>query len=363
MNFPLFFRIALAALMLPLSLQFAVAASAPSSSAPAVRAPEVAAPPAPSAAPKPAAPTAPKPGDADYDPTQPAGAPAPAVVPTPPPRKVIGKPTSTRSFVWEVKSPTNTVYLLGTIHVGKRAFYPLPEPVEAALDSAAKLVVEADIDKPLAPAQMAPLIGYPPPDSLDKHIPKALFERLQAQLTRLKIPVEAVKPMKPFVVGGLLSLSEFSRLGYDMNLGVDAYLITRARDASKPVLELESTEAQMKLMSGMSADLQEAFLENAIATLESGNTADQVTGMVNAWQVGDTALMQEVVQSVNKGMRLSSALDEVLLHGRHEAMLKKIEGYLAGKESHFVAVGSLHLVGPRGLLQSLKARGYEINQK
>jgi uncharacterized protein YbaP (TraB family) len=44
-------------------------------------------------------------------------------------------------------------------------------------------------------------------------------------------------------------------------------------------------------------------------------------------------------------------------------MLKKIEGYLAGSESHFVAVGSLHLVGPRGLLQALKAKGYEITQQ
>jgi hypothetical protein len=345
--------IALLLLMVGTSL----AATAPTSNAPAVRAPEAAATPSPTSAP-----ANPKPAEADYDPTKPAAVlpPPPAVVPE---RKVFGKATTTRSFIWEVKSPTNTVYLFGTIHVGKRAFYPLPEPVEAALDSAAKLVVEADIAVPLPEEKMAALIAYTPPDNLEKNIPKLLNERLQAQLLRLKIPAGAVKPMKPFLVGGLLSISEFSRLGYDMNLGVDSYLITRAREAGKPVLELESTEAQMKMMGGMPADLQEAFLDNAIATLESGRTADQVTGMVNAWQSGDTALMQEVVQDVNKSMRLMSRLDDVLLHSRHEAMLKKIEGYLGGKEIHFVAVGSLHLIGPRGLLQSLKTRGYEINQK
>ena len=36
---------------------------------------------------------------------------------------------------------------------------------------------------------------------------------------------------------------------------------------------------------------------------------------------------------------------------------------LAGKETYFVAVGSLHLVGPRGLIQVLQSRGYEVKQK
>lgn len=354
MNVKLFLNCTAASLLLVAVAS--IAATAPSSTTPAARAPEAVVPAAPAKS------AAPKPGDADYDPTKPSMA-APPPAPVLPERKVIGKATATRSFIWEVKSPTNMVYLFGTIHVGKRAFYPLPEPVEAALDSAAKLVVEADIAVSLPDDKMAALVAYAPPDSLERNIPKSLNDRLQAQLARLKIPAGAVKPMKPFLVGGLLSISEFSRLGYDMNLGVDSYLITRAREAGKPVLELESTEAQMKMMGGMPADLQEAFLDNAIATLESGRTADQVTGMVNAWQSGDAALMLEVVQDVNKGMRLMSRLDDVLLHGRHDAMLKKIEGYLGGKEVHFVAVGSLHLVGPRGLLQSLKAKGYEINQK
>jgi uncharacterized protein YbaP (TraB family) len=113
----------------------------------------------------------------------------------------------------------------------------------------------------------------------------------------------------------------------------------------------------------MPGNLQEAFLDNAIAALELGRSADQVTGMVNAWQSGDARLMAEVTAQVNRGMKLTAQLDEILLYGRHDAMLKKIESYLAGKEAYFVAVGSLHLVGPRGLIQALASRGYEVRQK
>ena len=269
---------------------------------------------------------------------------------------------SAKSFLWEVKSKTNVIYLFGTIHVGKRAFYPLPPQVEAAFKQSHALVVEADISSSDGLADIDTIINYKAPDSLDKHIPMPLFDRLKTQLARLSIPLEAVKPMKPFLIGGFLSIAEFSKLGYDMNLGVDGYLIAKAKDDRKPVLELESQLGQLKMLNGMSPMLQEAFLDNAISVLESGKSPDQVTGMVNAWQTGDVKLMQDVTSAVNKGLRMSDQLDEVLLHSRHAAMLKKIEDYLAGRTPHFVAVGSLHLVGPRGLVEMLKARGFEVKQ-
>ena len=314
-----------------------------------------------------------------YDPTRPGATPiapppasdvllprapiSPTVSPT---HKRIGPapvPSRTNSFLWEVKSPTATVWLFGTMHVGKQSFYPLSEAVESAFDQSAKLVVEADIGGSVPSAEMDSLISYSPPDTLDKHIPKPLYERLKTQLARLNMPEEAVKPMKPFVVGGFLSMMEFSRFGYDMNLGVDAYLLERAKAAAKPVGELESMTAQLKMMNNMPAKLQEDFLENAITALELGRAAEQVTGMVNAWQTGDGKLMAEVTAEVNRGMKSTAQLDDIMLHGRHEAMVKKIEGYLAAKAVHFVAVGSLHLVGPRGLVQMLKSRGYEVTQK
>ena len=304
-------------------------------------------------------------GESIYDPTKPASA-IPAANPVIPalPRLLPDtvRASGNKAFLWEVKSKTNVVYLFGTIHVGKRNFYPLPPQVEAALKLSQRLVVEADISNTDGLADIDKIINYVTPDSLDKHIPPPLFERLKAQLTRLKIPLDAVKPMKPYLIGGFLSIAEFSKLGYDMNFGVDGYLIAKAKEDARPILELESQAGQLKMLDGMSPELQVAFLENAIRVLESGKAPDQVTGMVNAWQTGDVKLMQDVTKAVNDGMRMSDQLDEVLLYSRHDVMQKKIEGYLAGSVPHFVAVGSLHLVGPRGLVEILKARGFEVKQ-
>ena len=164
------------------------------------------------------------------------------------------------------------------------------------------------------------------------------------------------------MVGALLSVNEFTRLGYDMNLGVDAYLISVAKQQKKPVFELESQIAQIKFLTDMPPLLQEAFLENGLSAIENGSMGEQITGVVNAWQSGDVKLMQAVVDEGNKSAKQTSEFDEVLLYSRHPGMLKKIEGYLLEDQPYFVAVGSLHLLGPKGLVELLRAKGYKVAQ-
>ncbi len=270
--------------------------------------------------------------------------------------------SASKSLLWQVKSKSNTVYLFGTIHVGKLSFYPLPDAVEGAFKKSAKLVVEADVTNLDSMAATLPLMKYTPPDSLDTQIPKPLLDRAKVQFARFKIPYEEAKLLKPFMVGGLLSIAEFTRLGYDQRYGVDGYFIEKAVLGGKAVLELESVEQQMKLLSSLAREEQEAVLSNAISALESGKATEQITGMFNAWSIGDASLLQDVVKQANEGMSMTVVLDEKMLYGRNPAMLSKIEGYLAGAQIHFVAVGAMHLVGKRGLVEMLKTKGYEVKQ-
>ena len=296
----------------------------------------------------------PSPSEApQYDPTRPI-ADAPALDPA--------RAAERKAFIWEVRSASNTVYLFGTIHVGKRSFYPLPDAVEAALKNSATLVVEADITKIESDDDVRPLIAFRPPLSLESQVPAPLYQRLQRQLIRLKLPADGLRELKPFIAGGFIAIAEFARLGYDRNFGVDAYLIAAARREQKPVLELESQLGQLKMFDAMPQPLQEAFLDNALTSIETGKTPEQVTGMVNAWQSGDAKLMLAVASDVNQGMHQSAEIEELLVYSRHPPMMKQIEGFLADKQAYFVAIGSLHLVGPRGLVELLRAKGYAVKQ-
>jgi uncharacterized protein YbaP (TraB family) len=74
-----------------------------------------------------------------------------------------------QSFLWEVKSDTATVYLFGTIHVGKKDMYPLAPLIEQALAASEALAVEADVEARSGSIEAAQATMYKPPDSLTRN--------------------------------------------------------------------------------------------------------------------------------------------------------------------------------------------------
>ena len=73
-----------------------------------------------------------------------------------------------KDFLWQVKSKTNTVYLYGTVHVGKPSFYPLPETVTAAFKKSARLTFKIIKDSTLKVGEKIQLVQKQKVDGLLK---------------------------------------------------------------------------------------------------------------------------------------------------------------------------------------------------
>ena len=268
------------------------------------------------------------------------------------------------NYFWEVSSLTNRVYLFGTVHAGKQSWYPLPSAVEDALADAGVVVVEADITDAEKVARSAPVMTYESPDSLAKHVSPEDYERFRKVAARLKVPESQVAQMKPFMAVSLLVFAEWGRLGYLPQYGVDGYVIARAKALKKKLVEIEGVETQTRLIESLTAQEARTLFAGTLTALESGLTSEQITGMVNAWQIGDPDLLLEIARKYNEMIPGAREFEEKFIWERHEAMAAKIEGYLNdSKERHFVAVGSLHLAGPRGLVEMLRKRGYLVRQR
>lgn len=270
--------------------------------------------------------------------------------------------THAAAFLWEVSSMTNKVYLYGTVHAGKPAWYPLPLAVEQAFADSVTLVVEADISDTEAMKRAQPAT-LAPGDTLEKHVDPAVYERFRKLLPRYQLPEAQVARMKPFMAVSLLVFSEWARLGYRPDLGVEGYLIGKAHEAKKAVREIEGLEAQLDLMDSLSEEQNKRIFEGTVEALEGGLAGEQIEGMVKAWQEGDPRAMLEMSRRYNDKVKGAGELEEKFVWGRHDAMLKKIESYLnESKDRSFVAVGALHLSGPRGLVEQLRKRGYIVRQ-
>ena len=267
-------------------------------------------------------------------------------------------------YLWEVSSLTNRVYLYGTVHAGKVSWYPLPGAVEEAFADSKVLVVEADITDTAALAKTGAAMTLTAPDALKAHVSPDAYARFVKLLPRYGITEAQTAGMKPFIAVSLLVFGEWARSGFLPQYGVENYLIRKARAELKPVVEIEGVETQVKLMQSLSEEQNRLLFAGTVAALESDLTGEQIKGMVAAWQSGEPGTMLEIARRYNESVPGAEEFEEKFIWSRHEAMTKKIEGYLNdSRERHFVAVGALHLAGPRGLVEMLRGRGYMVKQR
>lgn len=268
-----------------------------------------------------------------------------------------------RGFMWEATKGSARVLLLGTIHVGRDGQTELTAAQLARVRSAAVIAVEADVfdaQRTMAALQRYALIAADAP-GLDKTLPAALRERIERALPRYGLTASAVWRLKPWALANNLVVLEASRLGFSPALSTEAQLFALARSAGIAIVEIESVEKQLALFDSAPADLQIAYLDQALASVESGAGEREIRKLVDAWRSSDAVAMRDRLmtmrQSANAGERW---ITEQVIDGRHDAMLAAIDRYAASGRLHVVAVGTLHFFGPTGLLDGLRARGYAI---
>ena len=272
-------------------------------------------------------------------------------------------PASAKEYLWEVQSLTNRVYLYGTVHAGKKDWFPLPQPVEDAFADSKVLVVEADVTDAKALKADSGALTYNAPDSLKDHVSKDDYARFVKLLPRYRYPEEEVAQMKPFMAVSMLVFSEWARQGFYPEFGIDNYLISKAKAEAKPIEELEGVAAQMQLMGSLTEQENQLIFSGTVTALETGLTDRQINGLVHAWKDGDPDALLAVARDYNAQVKGAAEFEDKFIWSRHEGMLRKIEGYLNDtKDRRFVAVGALHLAGPRGLIELLKKQGYVVKQ-
>jgi hypothetical protein len=271
--------------------------------------------------------------------------------------------TAARGFVWEASKGGSRVLLVGTIHVGQ-AETALPGMNCARRYAEAEVIAfEADVfDAQKVGAVIQRMAMYPAGESdLKSRIPAQLRQRIEALLPRYGVEPAALWRMKPWMLANTLVVLEASRLGFNPAYATEAFLYQFARACGKPIVEIEGIERQLGIFEGASAELQVAYLDQAVKGIESGEGEHEVRRLVTAWEKRDAADMERLLAT----MRASGGAAERFVVGqvidaRHPRMIEAIERFAASGKLHLVAVGSLHYFGPNGLLELLRQRGYTI---
>lgn len=263
----------------------------------------------------------------------------------------------TTAVCFEIKGKQNTVFLMGSIHVGKSSFYPFTSQIENAFRKSKYLVVELNILKDITKQQILKTEEYAKLDTkktIEKIIPKDLYVKLVKKCTDFQLDIDKLEHYKPWYLALLLEIVQFAHLGYTENMGVDQYFLKKKKT---DILELETFEQQMEIFEKIDGQM---YLEYVLNNLDSAG--QNMDNMIRAWKDGDTSRLKQILFSENETKNNVKKLFNHLFYNRNKLFSRKILTYLESDEDYFVIMGAGHLVGSKSVVELIKKKGYTVTQ-
>lgn len=271
-------------------------------------------------------------------------------------------PAEDKVFCWQVSMGKSKSYLMGSIHLLKKEFYPLPEVIEKAFADSQILAVEADLSPEKAGDMLALTMKrgmYTGDDTLKNHVSEKTYQMAEKALKEAGMDMSAFEKFKPWMLAMTIEGMLMMKKGFDPSYGVDMYFLKKAAK-EKEILELEGLEFQIDLFDNFTQKENEYFL---LLTLEEMAAGDEEIGqMTEAWARGDAAAMERYINKIVRENPEMQSVYKKLFDDRNFKMADKIAGYLQTGKTHFVVAGAGHLVGENGVIQLLRDKGFKLKQ-
>ena len=291
---------------------------------------------------------------------------------------------SSIGFFWEVQGANNTVYLLGSIHLGDNAIYPFSGAIMSAFDRSANLVVEVDVAG-MSAEDMAYIIAMQMVDiengeTIADYLSEETFELYRILVEALELP-EDMYYIKPWAatMGLTTLLMSTGDVEESAAIGVDMLLLTRAYSMNKNIIELESTVSQIEMLASFSRELQEqqllAILMSVLGgegeptendDVDSAELQEAMAMLLDAIKAGD----DETFGAIMAASRAPDSEDPLVIEydtamwaHRNIGMAEGIAGFLDSETDdggYFVVVGAGHYFGDDSIIALLLEMGYDV---
>ncbi len=266
-------------------------------------------------------------------------------------------------------SDGNTVWLFGSIHVGRNDFYPLPDYVMDAYENSDALAVEVDIiafEKDFI-GQMNALqkLIFTDGTTIRDYVPEDTYNKAAQILKENNLYNSALDYYMPSLWSNFIDNCAYMQLDVDMNSGIDRYLLETAKNSGKEILEIESAELQYGVLGGFSDKLQLFLLESSVEAYgEIELMGEDIDKMLDLWASGNEKEFAEYLSESEiedeEEKRLYEEYNQGLITERNAKMTDYAEKALKSGKEIFICVGAAHVVGDGAIAQELKSRGYNV---
>ena len=262
--------------------------------------------------------------------------------------------------MWKLEGNTNSVYLLGSIHLLREDDHPLPSVIDEAYENAETLVMELDMDDidPVEAQSILLQLGLIPDDrSLNDLMGPELYAEAEALALAADIPLSMLAKSEPWLAAITVEQMILSRIGFNPLFGIENHLVEKAAAEQKEILGLETVREQLEFLDRMSLDEQRSLLLQALQ--ESLDIRKIMDELVAAWRHGDIAFLEDTML---EEMKQYPELYRTIVVDRNNNWVTRIEELLEHEDDYLVVVGALHLIGDDGVPALLTGRGREVVQ-
>lgn len=263
------------------------------------------------------------------------------------------------SSVWKISKGRETMYIGGTIHILRSSDFPLPGEFERAYALSDTVVFETDLEGTQSEAFAAGLMQQmilPSGKTLSNTLKSETYAALKKYLASQGDDIAKYERLRPWAVMLVMTQTVLGRNGIDQS-GVDAHYSRRASAQNKPQRYLETPMEQMSLITRIGEGEEDAMILQSIREMKM--IPAMIDWLVRDWREGKMKRMErELVQAMKDE---SPQMYRLILKERNDAWMPKLIGMMREGKKGFVLVGTMHLLGPDGMLKQFEKAGYTVS--
>jgi uncharacterized protein YbaP (TraB family) len=262
---------------------------------------------------------------------------------------------------------STTIYLLGTLHVGDPADYPQGEPfrrpILAALAASPTLALELSPDDLLVSQDDVSKYGVCRHECLPRLLPEPLWRKLALRMRGNPAALDEIKRMRPWLASLLVETYDSLSAGLQTEYGTEAQLENVYLHQRGKIVGLERLGEQMRAFTSLSLAQQREMLAQDLVQTPAENVVDVQT-LHRLWRVGDadaiSAWQAAKSETLARDKRISDSIDNKIVYERNRRFVSRMLLIAGPNKPVFVAIGALHLGGPKGVLQLLRQHGFVV---
>jgi len=264
------------------------------------------------------------------------------------------KQKNDNTLLWKVsgnglKKPS---FLFGTFHLLCKDDIHLSDQLKKAMKLSDKIYMEMDMDDPSTMLGGMLYMNMKNDKTLESLYTPEEYKRLSNYFSdTLKMPVMLLQKAKPYFLVALL----YPRMmDCASPAGVEEELMKIAKEDKKEIKGLETIQFQASVFDSIPYEWQaKELLQNIDSFSVYKNEFETMLKFYKNQQLDSIKSLMGKSESGEK------KYDDLLLNNRNKNWVKKLKE-ITKNESVFVAVGTGHLVGEKGLINLLRKEGYKV---